>query len=184
MSPLWKSNHSGSVFSSNSPEPARPVPSTPVYEAAVRVPATPPVSDQASIGKGLLFKGVITGSGSLFVDGEVVGNINLPDSRVTIGQNGDVSDGLSVCINAREIVVMGKVRGNVSASDRVDIRAEGALTGNVSAARISIADGAYFKGDIDLRKAAPKPAERIQPEAPKPQVTVSTPVAPPRLAQA
>jgi len=121
------------------------------------------VAEQASIGKGLLFKGVISGSGSLYVDGEVVGNINLPDSCVTVGLNGQVSDGMSVCINAREIVVMGKIRGNISASDRVEIRSEGALTGNVTADRISIADGAYFKGDIDLRKGQPKPmGPRIQ----------------------
>ena len=63
-------------------------------------------------------------------------------------------------VTAREIVVIGKVRGNVSASDRVDIRAEGALSGDVSAARISIEDGAFFKGGIDIRKPdakAPSP---------------------------
>jgi cytoskeletal protein CcmA (bactofilin family) len=68
--------------------------------------------------------------------------------KVTIGRNGQVSAN----ITAREIVVLGKVRGNVSATDRVDIRAEGSLSGDVAAARISIEDGAYFKGGIDIRK--------------------------------
>ena len=86
----------------------------------------------------------------------MVGNINLPDSRVTVGPNGKVSDGLSVCINAREIVIMGKIRGNILASDRVEIRSEGWLTGNVSTGRISISEGAFFKGDIDLRTPQPK----------------------------
>jgi cytoskeletal protein CcmA (bactofilin family) len=62
---------------------------------------------------------------------------------------------------------LGKVRGNVTASDRVDIRAEGALTGDVTAARISIEDGAFFKGGIDIKKADAKPAAGVTPEAPK-----------------
>jgi cytoskeletal protein CcmA (bactofilin family) len=67
---------------------------------------------------------------------------------VTVGRNGVVSAN----INAREIVVLGKVRGNLTASDRVDIRSDGSLTGDVIAARISIEDGAFFKGGIDIRK--------------------------------
>lgn len=109
--------------------------------------------DQATIGKGLVIKGEITGSESLFIDGKVEGSINLPGNRVTVGAHGQVSAGMAICITAREIVVMGKVHGNVSASDRVDIRAEGALTGDVTAARISIEDGAFFKGGIDIRKS-------------------------------
>ena len=93
-------------------------------------------------------KGEITGTESLFIDGKVEGSISLPGNRVTVGRNGQVA----ASITAREIVVLGKVRGNVSASDRVDIRAEGALTGDVAAARISIEDGAFFKGGIDIRK--------------------------------
>ena len=64
---------------------------------------------------------------------------------------------LSANINAREIVVLGKVRGNLTASDRVDIRSDGSLTGDVVAARISIEDGAFFKGGIDIRKAGQAP---------------------------
>jgi cytoskeletal protein CcmA (bactofilin family) len=61
---------------------------------------------------------------------------------------------VNAAVNAREIVVLGKVKGNVSATDRVDIRAEGSLTGDVSAARISIEDGAFFKGGIDIKKGS------------------------------
>ena len=74
---------------------------------------------------------------------------NLSGNRVTIGRNGVVAANIS----AREIVVLGKVRGNLTASDRVDIRSDGSLTGDVVAARISIEDGAFFKGGIDIRKA-------------------------------
>jgi cytoskeletal protein CcmA (bactofilin family) len=124
--------------------------------------------DQATISKGLIIKGEITGSESLFVDGKVDGSINLPGNRVTVGRNGQVS----ASIAAREIVILGKVRGNVVATDRVDIRAEGALTGDVAAARISIEDGAFFKGGIDIRRAETKPAAPTPvpsaPETPKP----------------
>ncbi len=108
--------------------------------------------DQATIGKSLVIKGEVTGSESLYIDGRVEGSINLSGNRVTIGRNGVVAAN----INAREIVVIGKVRGNLTASDRVDIRNEGSLTGDVVAQRISIEDGAFFKGGIDIRKPGQK----------------------------
>jgi cytoskeletal protein CcmA (bactofilin family) len=141
------------------------VPPPPAPEPVNRAPI--PAGDQATIGKGLFVKGEITGSESLFIDGKVEGSINLPGNRVTVGRNGQVTAN----ITAREIVVLGKVRGNVSASDRVDIRAEGSLSGDVAAARISIEDGAFFKGGIDIRKPDAKsagPGAPAAPEAPKP----------------
>ena len=111
-------------------------------------------ADQASIQQRPLYQGEITGSGSLFIDCKLEGIINLNGNRVTVGRNGQVA----ASITAREVVVLGKVRGNVTATDRVDIRAEGALTGDVAAARISIEDGAFFKGGIDIRKPDVKPA--------------------------
>jgi cytoskeletal protein CcmA (bactofilin family) len=138
-------------------------PSAPAYEPA-RPAAPSSVGEQATIGKGLYIKGEITGSESLYIDGKVEGSINLPGNRLTVGRNGQVN----ATVTAREIVVLGKVKGNVSASDRVDIRAEGALTGDVSAARISIEDGAFFKGGIDIKKPeGAKPAATPAPEAPK-----------------
>src|ERR1700677_2765275 len=119
--------------------------------AAAPRPATPTTTttaDQATIGKSLVIKGEVTGSESLYIDGKVEGSISLAGNRVTVGRNGQVAANIS----AREIVVLGKVRGNVTASDRVDICSEGSLTGDVVAARISIEDGAYFKGGIDIRK--------------------------------
>jgi cytoskeletal protein CcmA (bactofilin family) len=139
------------------PEPSRPAPPpSPTFEAAPpRAAAAPaPAGEQATIGKGLFIKGEITGSESLFIDGKVEGSINIPGNRVTVGRNGQVAANIS----AREIVVLGKVRGNVAATDRVDIRAEGSLSGDVAAARISIEDGAFFKGGIDIRKPDAKPA--------------------------
>ena len=148
-------------------EPERTTPSTPSAptmtsmgsEPAVSRPVATTTADQATIGKSLVIKGEVTGSESLYIDGRVEGSINLSGNRVTVGRNGVVSAN----INAREIVVLGKVRGNLTASDRVDIRSDGSLTGDVIAARISIEDGAFFKGGIDIRKGG-QPA---QPQAQK-----------------
>jgi cytoskeletal protein CcmA (bactofilin family) len=132
------------------PSPSASAMSLPVSEpvAARPLPAATTTADQATIGKSLVIKGEVTGSESLYIDGRVEGSINLSGNRVTVGRNGVVSAN----VNAREIVVLGKVRGNLTASDRVDIRSDGSLTGDVVAARISIEDGAYFKGGIDIRK--------------------------------
>ena len=163
MSAMWKPTQTGPASPNITPEPSRPLPPPPAAEPVNRAPVS--AGDQATIGKGLFIKGEITGSESLFVDGKVEGSINLPGNRVTIGRNGQVA----ASVTAREIVILGKVRGNVSATDRVDIRAEGALTGDVAAARISIEDGAFFKGGIDIRKADAKPgvATPAASEAPK-----------------
>ena len=152
---MWKPNQPGTGSGPQNPEPARPAtPPTSSFDAAGQRPAPPtPVSapatgEQATIGKSLVIKGEVTGSESLYIDGKVEGSINLSGNRVTVGRNGQVAANIS----AREIVVLGKVRGNVTASDRVDIRSEGSLTGDVTAQRISIEDGAFFKGGIDIRK--------------------------------
>jgi cytoskeletal protein CcmA (bactofilin family) len=109
-------------------------------------------AEQATIGRSLVIKGEVSGSEPLFIDGRVEGTINLSDNRVTIGRNGSVQAN----VTAKEVVVMGKLHGNVNVSDRVDIRAEGALTGDVVAHRLSIEDGAFFKGSVDLKKSEQK----------------------------
>jgi len=154
---MWKPTNQTPTTPGRPAEPERPSSPSPVTSTPSETPAPPrPVSastaDQATIGKSLVIKGEVTGSESLYIDGRVEGSINLAGNRVTVGRNGVVSAN----INAREIVVLGKVRGNLTASDRVDIRSDGSLTGDVVAARISIEDGAFFKGGIDIRKAGQK----------------------------
>jgi cytoskeletal protein CcmA (bactofilin family) len=167
---MWKPN-----------QPAAPPPTTPDPSRAAapggagagfdpRAAAAGLPGDQATIGKSLVVKGEISGSESLYIDGKVEGSINLPGNRVTVGRNGQVA----ATIMAREIVVLGKIRGNCQASDRVDIRAEGSLTGDVIAARISIEDGAFFKGGIDIRKAG-NDAKNVP--APPPPAATPEPVA-------
>ena len=163
---MWKPNQPANTPLTPN-EPQRPTPpSTPSFEPAARpaggVSSATPAGEQATIGKSLVIKGEVSGSESLYIDGKIEGTINLSGNRVTVGRNGQVSAN----ITAREIVVLGKVRGNMTASDRVDIRSEGSLTGDVAAQRISIEDGAFFKGGIDIRK--PDAAKTA--DAPKPTV--------------
>jgi cytoskeletal protein CcmA (bactofilin family) len=155
---MWKPTNTPTNAPTPTPNPPEP-PQRSFPPPALEVPASPrpataPINtqEQATLGKSLVIKGEVTGSESLYIDGRVEGSINLPGNRVTVGRNGVVSANIS----AREIVVLGKVRGNMTASDRVDIRAEGSLSGDIIAQRISIEDGAYFKGGIDIRKAGQK----------------------------
>jgi cytoskeletal protein CcmA (bactofilin family) len=125
-------------------------------------------NEQATIGKSLIIKGEVSGSEALYIDGRVEGSINLAGNRVTIGRNGVVAAN----VTAREIVIIGKVRGNLNASDRVDIRNEGSLTGDVIAQRISIEDGAFFKGGIDIQK--PNSQQKVNGKSDSTSVTGST----------
>ena len=169
---MWKpTNQPGATPATPEAQPRTPMaPIAPAVEPVVtaRPTSTPTAQtqEQASIGKSLVIKGEVTGSESLYIDGRVEGSITLTGNRVTIGRNGVVAANIS----AREIVIIGKVRGNLNASDRVDIRGEGSLTGDVVAQRISIEDGAFFKGGIDIRK----PGQRANGEA-KDTTTTSTP---------
>jgi cytoskeletal protein CcmA (bactofilin family) len=161
---MWKPTQSAPATPSFSPEPVHPVQPAPSTEHNSRSQVA--VGDQATISKGLILKGDVSGSESLFIDGKIEGSIALPGNRVTVGRNGQVA----ASIAAREIVILGKVQGNISATDRVEIRAEGSLTGDVTAARISIEDGAFFKGGIDIKKVEGKPTAAVPaaPEAHKP----------------
>ena len=152
---MWKPTNQPNAAPTPNPEPQRsytpPAPEPPlVSRPAASVSVTP--QEQATLGKSLVIKGEVTGSESLYIDGRVEGSINLPGNRVTVGRNGVVSANIS----AREIVILGKVRGNMTASDRFDIRSEGSLTGDIVAQRVSIEEGAYFKGGIDIRKPGQK----------------------------
>lgn len=125
--------------------------SAPVNTYTPVKPATSPL-DQATIGRSLVIKGEVTGSESLFIDGRVEGTISFPDNRVTIGRNGNVAAN----INAKEVVIMGKVQGNVQCADRLDIRSEGVLSGDVITHRISVEEGAILKGGVEVRNPEKK----------------------------
>jgi cytoskeletal protein CcmA (bactofilin family) len=113
--------------------------------------STSPI-EQATIGRTVVIKGEISGSESLYIDGRVEGSLSFSDHRVTVGRNGVVAAN----ITAREVVIMGKVTGNIQCSDRVDIRTEGSLTGDVVSHRISVEDGALLRGSVQLTPSEQK----------------------------
>jgi len=145
-------------------------------------PYTPPKNitgsmEQATIGRSVVIKGDISGSESLYIDGRVEGTINFTDSRVTIGRNAVIVANVS----AKEVVVMGTVTGNIHCADRLDIRSEATVTGDVVTPRVSIEDGALVKGSVEVRtekrqaaqahnekpQAQAKPVEPVKPEPQK-----------------
>src|SRR5579871_5687094 len=148
---LQSSENSFQKFNSPAPNPNNQVKNV-----------TAPV-DQATIGRTLVIKGEVSGSESLYIDGRIEGKITMPDCRVTIGRNGKVD----ASIQAREVVVMGKVTGNINCTDRVDIRAEGSVAGDISTVRISVEDGASLKGGIQVRNEGKQNAQPKAAEAPK-----------------
>ncbi len=162
---MWKPNQPGNATPppTDAARPSAPGAAGAGFDARAAAAGVP--GDQATIGKSLIVKGEISGAESLYVDGKVEGTINLPGNRVTVGRNGQVAAN----VMAREIVVLGKIRGNCQATDRVDIRAEGSLTGDVIAARISIEDGAFFKGGIDIRKPGVEKGAPPVPVTPAPE---------------
>ena len=115
----------------------------------------------ATIGKAVKINGQIYSREDLYVDGDVEGTIELMDHKLTVGPNGKVHAG----VKAREVVALGAIQGNVEASERIEIRKDAKLVGDIKTARIIIEDGAYFKGSIDIVKSEPKAA----PSQPRPQ---------------
>ena len=115
-----------------------------------RVAPSAKVNEYSMIGKSIVVKGEITASDPLYIYGRVEGLINAPAHRVTIGKEGKVQADIS----AREVVIMGDVCGNLNGGDRVEIRRDGSLTGNLAAHRICIEDGAFLKGAIDVLQAS------------------------------
>ena len=151
---MWKTNPTATPSISPAPENPRPAPafqSTNLRQASA--------IDQNSIGKGFVIKGDITGTESLFIDASLEGSVTIPGCHITVGRNGQITGN----VEARDVVVMGKICGDVTASNRVDVRAEGTVTGDVTACRMSIAEGAYCKGRMDIQV----PAMRLEaPERP------------------
>lgn len=144
----------------NTPTPAV----TPVQSQSLREPQAPVASSMpmrshdgpapahsgaaAVIGKGVSIKGQIFSKEDLVIDGEIEGTVEAHDHRVTVGPNGRVQAG----IRSREIVAQGTINGNVEATEKIDIKKDARLVGDIKTARIVIEDGAYFKGSIDITK--------------------------------
>ncbi len=163
--------------------PAGTPQSTPVTQNVNPAPASEPVRSSdtlrgmekgpVNIGKSVVIKGELTGSEDLTIEGHVEGKIELRQNVLTIGPNGKIKAELF----AKSVVVLGEVIGNVSASEKVDIRETGSVEGDITSPRVAIAEGAHFRGSVDMANkgkaaAGPRPAES------KPQpVAVPQPVA-------
>ena len=163
------------------PSPAAPVASS--INAAIPAREVRPVespkmdnyrSDVAHIGKSVVVKGELSGSEDLYLDGEVEGSIELRSHSLTIGPNGRVKANVS----AKEVVIQGKVEGNIRGTDRVELRKSAVLNGDISTQRIVIEDGAFFKGSIDIQKpeAKPEPSKVSAATAPAASASIPTPV--------
>jgi cytoskeletal protein CcmA (bactofilin family) len=130
-------------------------------------------TDIAHIGKSVVIKGELSGSEDLYLDGEVEGSIELRDHSLTIGPNGHVRAN----INAKEVIVQGKVEGNITGTDRVELRKSAVQVGDIATQRVVIEDGAYFKGGIDIRKDKDKDKDQTPRRETEPaQTQTSTPV--------
>jgi cytoskeletal protein CcmA (bactofilin family) len=151
-----------------SPAPAAPTPAEPKKET-ITVSSMPNRSfepdsrgSSATIGKAVKINGQIHSKEDLYVDGDVEGTVEAPEHKLTIGPNGTVH----AAVKAREVVVLGTIQGNVESADRIEIRKDAKLVGDIRTARIIIEDGAYFKGSIDIVKPEPAKVTGKQPQAP------------------
>lgn len=118
-------------------------------------PAGHAASVQSVIGKSVSLKADISSSEDLYIDGDLEGSVALRDYNLTVGPNGKVN----ADVVARNVIVYGALSGNVQASEKVEIRKTGSLLGDLTTAGVTIEDGAYFKGSIDIARPAPASAK-------------------------
>jgi cytoskeletal protein CcmA (bactofilin family) len=156
---MWKSSRTEGEFSTPANEPSTPG-STSILAVSAPSRAAEAVHSHSTIGQSLVVKGELSGSEDLVVDGEVDGAIALHGQSLTVLPNGCVRAN----IEARNVILHGRVHGDIHASERVELLKSASLTGNISTARILIEDGAFLKGTIDMQK--PESALKIQTKPP------------------
>ena len=133
-----------------------------------------------NIGKSVVIKGELNGSEDLTIEGQVEGKIELRQNVLTIGPNGRIK----AQVFAKSVIILGEVTGNVTASEKVDLRDNGSVDGDIAAPRVAIAEGAHFRGSIDMQRAGAKPGEapKTGDAGTKPAASTA-PAAPPPSAQ-
>ena len=114
-----------------------------------------------NIGKSVVIKGELNGSEDLTIEGQVEGKIELKDHALTIGPNGKIK----AQVFAKSVIVLGEVNGNVTASEKVDIRDGGSVDGDIISPRVAIAEGAHFRGSVDMQRKGGQPAQKPQVQA-------------------
>jgi cytoskeletal protein CcmA (bactofilin family) len=157
-------------------QPAAPQTPAPAGAPAPRAEASQNRErDNVNIGKSVVIKGELNGSEDLTIEGQVEGTIQLRDHVLTIGANGRIK----AQVFAKAVIVLGEVTGNVTASDKVDIRDNGSVDGDIISPRVAIAEGAHFRGSVDMqRKSAPAQPAAKPATAATPPAATSTPPPP------
>jgi len=160
---MWKRDE---AVRPTSGQPTAPQPPTQATTAAGPRPETGHLShhverDIVNIGKSVVIKGELNGSEDLTIEGHVEGTIQLREHVLTIGPNGRIK----AQVFAKAVIVLGEVTGNVTASDKVDIRDNGSVDGDIVSPRVAIAEGAHFRGSVDMQRkgAAAQPKAEVKP---------------------
>lgn len=126
---------------------------------------TPRTAEFALIGRSVIIKGELSGSEDLYIDGQVEGNIEMRGNNLTVGPNGQVRAN----VNAKGVVIQGKLEGNIQASERAELKKSAIAVGDILTQRVAIEEGAYFKGKIEIQKqptkteAQPAPKVEVKP---------------------
>jgi cytoskeletal protein CcmA (bactofilin family) len=172
---MWKRDEA--VKPVSPPPAAQPPASAPVGAPAPRSDVrTHMEKDIVNIGKSVVIKGELNGSEDLTIEGHVEGTIQLRDHVLTIGPNGKIK----AQVFAKAVIVLGEVTGNVTASEKVDIRDNGSVDGDIVSPRVAIAEGAHFRGSVDMQRKAG--AEKAQPAAAAKPAAQPQPAAAPAVA--
>src|SRR5687768_10029200 len=168
---MWKRDESVKPAAPPAPTPAA-APSAPVGAApSASEPRAQFGRDMVNIGKSVVIKGELSGSEDLTIEGHVEGRIDLKGNVLTIGPNGKIK----AEVFAKAVVVLGEVTGNVTASEKVDIRDNGSVDGDIASPRVAIAEGAHFRGSVDMQRAGAKPQHQAQQQQPQQQKSQGQP---------
>jgi cytoskeletal protein CcmA (bactofilin family) len=171
---MWKRDEAVKPAGSQPTSPASPTPAASHQPASVSTAPQPDnrriERDVVNIGKSVVIKGELNGSEDLTIEGHVEGKIELKDHVLTIGPNGKIK----AQVFAKSVIVLGEVNGNVTASEKVDIRDGGSVDGDIISPRVAIAEGAHFRGTVDMQRKGgqdkPGQAQQSKPAAvPSPQ---------------
>ena len=157
---MWKRDEAVKPGGAQQPAPAAPTAPPPASEAARPQPVTSVdtprgLEKTVNIGKSVIIKGELNGSEDLAIEGQVEGKIELRQNVLTIGPNGKIK----AQVFAKSVVILGEVTGNVTATEKVEIRDNGSVDGDIAAPRVAIAEGAHFRGSIDMQRTGSKSAE-------------------------
>jgi cytoskeletal protein CcmA (bactofilin family) len=163
---MWKRDESVKPTTPAPPAPAAPAAAPQHQPQPQQTASTGDIRsqierDKVNIGKSVVIKGELSGSEDLTIEGHVEGRIELRENVLTIGPNGKIR----AEVFAKAVIVLGEVAGNVTASEKVDIRDNGSVDGDIVSPRVAIAEGAHFRGSVDMQRASAKPQTSAKPSA-------------------